>query len=43
MWEDLVPNLSNNLRHQDIEIKKAAILTLGFICENLKVFKYKFV
>ena len=37
MWDDLVPNLSSNLSHSDVEIKKAAILTLGFICENLKV------
>lgn len=35
-WLDLIPNLSNNLKHQDVEIKKAAILTLGFICEQLK-------
>lgn len=35
-WLELIPNLSNNLSHSDVEVKKAAIMTLGFICENLK-------
>jgi hypothetical protein len=28
----MIPN-QNNLNHQDIGVKKAAIMTLGFICE----------
>lgn len=30
-------NLSQNLNHSELEIRKAAILTLGYICEQLKV------
>ena len=43
MWEDIIPNLSQNLNHQDINIKKAAIMTLGFICEYLKVLYLYFI
>lgn len=35
-WLDLIPNLANNLTHTDVEVKKAAIMTLGFLCETLK-------
>jgi importin subunit beta-1 len=35
-WQDIIPILAKNTSHQDVEIKKAAILTLGYICENLK-------
>lgn len=35
-WLDLITNLAMNLNHNDVEIKKAAIMTLGFICELLK-------
>jgi importin subunit beta-1 len=32
----LIPSLAINLTHTDVEVKKAAIMTLGFICEALK-------
>lgn len=35
-WDSLIPNISNNLKTDNAEVKKAAILTLGFICEDLK-------
>ena len=35
-WLDLIPIFANNLSHQDLNIKKAAIMTLGFMCEQLK-------
>ena len=34
-WEDLLENLSNNLNHEDLNIQKSAILTIGYICEVL--------
>ena len=34
-WLELIPNLSENSVHQDIEIRSAALETLGFICEEL--------
>jgi len=34
-WIDLLPNLRNNLNHEDPNVQKSAILTLGYICEVL--------
>lgn len=34
-WPQIIPNLINNLQNQDPEIKKAALMTLGFVCEEL--------
>ena len=34
-WTDLLPNLRNNLNHEDPNVQKSAILTLGYICEVL--------
>jgi importin subunit beta-1 len=34
-WFSLLDNLANNIDNQDLEIKKAAIMTLGYICELL--------
>jgi len=35
-WEELIPNLAQNTNNPSLEIRKAAILTLGDICEKLK-------
>jgi importin subunit beta-1 len=34
-WTTLLPNLRNNLNHEDANVQKSAILTLGYICEVL--------
>jgi importin subunit beta-1 len=34
-WQELIPLLIQNINYTDIDIKKAAIITLGFICESL--------
>lgn len=34
-WTNLLPNLRNNLNHEDPNVQKSAILTLGYICEVL--------
>ena len=34
-WGNLLSNLSNNLNHEDQNVQKSAILTLGYICEVL--------
>ena len=34
-WVNLLPNLRNNLNHEDQNVQKSAILTLGYICEVL--------
>ena len=34
-WPDLLGNLSKNTQHENLEIKKAAIMTLGEICDKL--------
>ena len=34
-WTSLLPNLRNNLNHEDANVQKSAILTLGYICEVL--------
>jgi len=33
-WADLLTNLSQNTQHSNLEIKKAAIMTLGEICDK---------
>lgn len=35
LWPQIIPILVNNSSHNDIEIKKASLLTLGFICEEM--------
>jgi len=34
-WPQIIPVLTNNSSNVDPEVKKAALLTLGFICEEL--------
>ncbi len=34
-WLELIPNLCDNSVHQSIDIRNAALETLGFICEEL--------
>jgi importin subunit beta-1 len=34
-WLDLIPNLSNNSAHEQIDIRNASLQTLGFICEEI--------
>lgn len=34
-WLELIPNLCDNSVHQEIEIRAAALETLGFICEEI--------
>lgn len=42
IWDDLPQTLAENCKHQDLEIKKSAICTLGQICEKL-VYQFLFV
>jgi importin subunit beta-1 len=35
-WPDIISNLVNNTNNEQIEIKKAAMMTLGYICEALQ-------
>lgn len=35
-WLELIPNLSANAAHDSIDIRHAALETLGFICEELQ-------
>lgn len=34
-WPEIIPVLTNNSSNSDTEVKKAALMTLGFICEEL--------
>ena len=34
-WPQIIPVLTNNSSNVDSEVKKAALMTLGFICEEL--------
>ena len=38
-WTDLISNITMNLKTDNPEIKKAAMMTLGYICEDLNQFK----
>ena len=38
-WTDLIGNITMNLKNEHQEIKKAAMMTLGYICEDLNQFK----
>lgn len=38
-WTDLIGNITMNLNYDNPEIKKAAMMTLGYICEDLNQFK----
>ena len=35
-WLELIPNLAANSAHDSIDIRHAALETLGFICEELE-------
>lgn len=35
-WPNIIQILVNQTNNNEEEIKKAAVMTLGFICENLK-------
>ena len=39
MWPELIKNLGINANNEDNNIKKAAIMTLGYICEKFKTDK----
>lgn len=34
-WEDLIENMGNNSGSEDISIRLASVMTLGFLCEDL--------
>ena len=34
-WESLLLNLSQNTKHQDVDIQRSAVITLGYICDKL--------
>lgn len=34
-WQELIVSLSNNCANEELQIKQAAIETLGFVCEEL--------
>ena len=34
-WLDLIPNLTTNAGHENVDYKNAALETLGFICEEI--------
>jgi len=38
-WGDLIGNIAMNLKNDNHEIKKAAMMTLGYICEDLNQYK----
>ena len=38
-WTDLIGNITVNLKNDNPEIKKAAMMTLGYICEDLNQFR----
>lgn len=38
LWPEVISILANNSSNENEEIKKAALLTLGFICEELVIF-----
>ena len=38
-WLEIVNSLASNATHQDVNIRRASITTLGFICEELKLVK----
>lgn len=35
-WPSLIPSIASNTKHQEISVRKAAISTLGYICEAAK-------
>jgi importin subunit beta-1 len=35
-WPDIIFNLVANSKHENLEIRMSAIMTLGFICEQLR-------
>ena len=35
-WPEIIGTLVSNVKAQQVEIKKSAVLTLGYICESLK-------
>lgn len=35
-WLEIVNALAENSMHQDLQIRRASITTLGYICEELK-------
>ena len=35
-WGDFIANLNNNVKNDNLSIKKASITTIGFICEGLQ-------
>lgn len=37
LWPEVISILANNSSNENEEIKKAALLTLGFICEELVI------
>lgn len=40
LWPQLIPILINNLSHVDTEVKKAALMTLGFICGEIVTYSF---
>lgn len=34
-WNELIPLLIQNVNHKNMDVKKAAIITLGYICDQL--------
>jgi len=38
-WGDLIGNIAMNLKNDNPEIKKAAMMTLGYICEDLNQYR----
>jgi importin subunit beta-1 len=34
-WLDLIPNLAANAANESVDVRLAALETLGFICEEL--------
>lgn len=34
-WQDIIPNLCTNSKHEDVNIKLSSLKTLGYICEEL--------
>ncbi|XP_051912523.1 uncharacterized protein LOC127594799 [Hippocampus zosterae] len=35
-WPTLIPVLANNTVHENVEIRQASIMTLGFVCEQVR-------
>ena len=34
-WEELIASLCENSSHQDLQIRMASLMTIGYICEEL--------